>query len=124
MILLLTFQASLITEYAAVVQPIQLAFQQQIQALKNQHEKFVTSLKQQQQACPAGPPAPPAEAEKAPAITTQPGKKISPTISLLLWSLGPSTYFWFYLNYLLHMDISNNKVSKSELGLLKRLFKA
>ncbi|XP_054880117.1 calcium homeostasis endoplasmic reticulum protein [Poeciliopsis prolifica] len=65
------YQASLITEYAAVVQPIQLAFQQQIQALKTQHEKFVSSLKQQQQACPAGSAPPPAEAEKVPPITTQ-----------------------------------------------------
>uniref|UniRef100_A0A8C9WXI7 Calcium homeostasis endoplasmic reticulum protein n=1 Tax=Sander lucioperca TaxID=283035 RepID=A0A8C9WXI7_SANLU len=37
------YQASLITEYAAAVQPIQLAFQQQIQALKTQHEEFVSS---------------------------------------------------------------------------------
>uniref|UniRef100_A0A8B9RMG6 Calcium homeostasis endoplasmic reticulum protein n=1 Tax=Astyanax mexicanus TaxID=7994 RepID=A0A8B9RMG6_ASTMX len=42
------YQASLITEYAGVVQPVQLAFQQQIQALKTQHEEFVTNLKQQQ----------------------------------------------------------------------------
>ncbi|CAJ1060157.1 calcium homeostasis endoplasmic reticulum protein isoform X2 [Xyrichtys novacula] len=42
------YQASLITEYAGVVQPIQLAFQQQIAALKTQHEEFVSSLKQQQ----------------------------------------------------------------------------
>lgn len=87
MILLLIFQASLITEYAGVVQPIQLAFQQQIQALKTQHEKFVTSLKQQQQACPAGPAAPPAEAEKAPPITTQASKRISPTNCLSVCSV-------------------------------------
>ncbi|TMS20215.1 Calcium homeostasis endoplasmic reticulum protein [Larimichthys crocea] len=43
------YQASLITEYAAAVQPIQLAFQQQIQSLKTQHDEFVSSLKQQQQ---------------------------------------------------------------------------
>ncbi|KAF7703049.1 calcium homeostasis endoplasmic reticulum protein isoform X1 [Silurus meridionalis] len=42
------YQASLITEYAAVVQPVQLAFQQQIQTLKSQHEEFVANLKQQQ----------------------------------------------------------------------------
>uniref|UniRef100_A0A8C2GXR8 Calcium homeostasis endoplasmic reticulum protein n=1 Tax=Cyprinus carpio TaxID=7962 RepID=A0A8C2GXR8_CYPCA len=42
------YQASLITEYAPVVQPVQMAFQQQIQALKTQHEEFVTNLKQQQ----------------------------------------------------------------------------
>uniref|UniRef100_A0A3B5LDF1 Uncharacterized protein n=1 Tax=Xiphophorus couchianus TaxID=32473 RepID=A0A3B5LDF1_9TELE len=81
------YQASLITEYAGVVQPIQLAFQQQIQALKTQHEKFVTSLKQQQQACPAGPAAPPAEAEKAPPITTQASKRISPTNGLSVCSV-------------------------------------
>uniref|UniRef100_A0AAY5EMN8 Calcium homeostasis endoplasmic reticulum protein n=1 Tax=Electrophorus electricus TaxID=8005 RepID=A0AAY5EMN8_ELEEL len=43
------YQASLITEYAGVVQPVQLAFQQQIQALKTQHDEFVANLKQQQQ---------------------------------------------------------------------------
>uniref|UniRef100_A0A4W6BXN3 Calcium homeostasis endoplasmic reticulum protein n=1 Tax=Lates calcarifer TaxID=8187 RepID=A0A4W6BXN3_LATCA len=73
------YQASLITEYAAVVQPIQLAFQQQIQALKTQHEEFVASLKQQQQQQqqPQPQPAPvaqlatPTEPEKAP--PSQPG---------------------------------------------------
>ncbi|KAA0711909.1 Calcium homeostasis endoplasmic reticulum protein ERPROT 213-21 SR-related CTD-associated factor 6 [Triplophysa tibetana] len=44
------YQASLITEYAPGVQPIQMAFQQQIQALKTQHEEFVANLKQQQTA--------------------------------------------------------------------------
>ncbi|KAG2464224.1 CHERP protein, partial [Polypterus senegalus] len=43
------YQASLITEYAAVVQPVQLAFQQEIQTLKTQHDEFVSTLKQQQQ---------------------------------------------------------------------------
>uniref|UniRef100_A0A4W5N6V2 Calcium homeostasis endoplasmic reticulum protein n=1 Tax=Hucho hucho TaxID=62062 RepID=A0A4W5N6V2_9TELE len=43
------YQASLITEYAAVVQPVQLAFQQQIQTLKTQHEEFVANLTVQQQ---------------------------------------------------------------------------
>ncbi|KAL7992848.1 hypothetical protein Chor_017104 [Crotalus horridus] len=43
------YQATLITEYANVVQPIQVAFQQQIQNLKTQHEEFVNSLTQQQQ---------------------------------------------------------------------------
>uniref|UniRef100_A0A7N8Y347 Calcium homeostasis endoplasmic reticulum protein n=1 Tax=Mastacembelus armatus TaxID=205130 RepID=A0A7N8Y347_9TELE len=66
------YQASLITEYAAVVQPIQLAFQQQIQALKTQHEEFVASLKQQQQPQPAQLAAT-AEPEKAPPLTTQTG---------------------------------------------------
>ena len=32
-----------------MVQPVQLAFQQQIQVLKTQHEEFVATLKQQQQ---------------------------------------------------------------------------
>ena len=41
-------QATLITEYSSVVQPVQLAFQQQIQTLKTQHEEFVNSLTQQQ----------------------------------------------------------------------------
>uniref|UniRef100_A0A7N8XZV9 Calcium homeostasis endoplasmic reticulum protein n=1 Tax=Mastacembelus armatus TaxID=205130 RepID=A0A7N8XZV9_9TELE len=68
------YQASLITEYAAVVQPIQLAFQQQIQALKTQHEEFVASLKQQQQPQPAQLAAT-AEPEKAPPLTTQTGEK-------------------------------------------------
>uniref|UniRef100_A0A8C4DJV9 Calcium homeostasis endoplasmic reticulum protein n=1 Tax=Dicentrarchus labrax TaxID=13489 RepID=A0A8C4DJV9_DICLA len=67
------YQASLITEYAAVVQPIQLAFQQQIQALKTQHEEFVASLKQQPQPAPVAQLSTPAEAEKAPAMTTQAG---------------------------------------------------
>lgn len=31
-----------------MVQPVQLAFQQQIQALKTQHDEFVANLKQQQ----------------------------------------------------------------------------
>uniref|UniRef100_H3C7T8 Calcium homeostasis endoplasmic reticulum protein n=1 Tax=Tetraodon nigroviridis TaxID=99883 RepID=H3C7T8_TETNG len=60
------YQASLITEYAAVVQPIQAAFQQQIQALKTQHQEFVSSLKQSQSAAGAQL-APAAEPEKPPA---------------------------------------------------------
>uniref|UniRef100_A0A7M4FH05 Calcium homeostasis endoplasmic reticulum protein n=1 Tax=Crocodylus porosus TaxID=8502 RepID=A0A7M4FH05_CROPO len=43
------YQANLMTEYATVVQPVQVAFQQQIQNLKTQHEEFVSSLTQQQQ---------------------------------------------------------------------------
>ncbi|MXQ93477.1 hypothetical protein E5288_WYG021178 [Bos mutus] len=35
------YQATLITEYSSVVQPVQLAFQQQIQTLKTQHEDLV-----------------------------------------------------------------------------------
>uniref|UniRef100_A0A672FDX9 Calcium homeostasis endoplasmic reticulum protein n=1 Tax=Salarias fasciatus TaxID=181472 RepID=A0A672FDX9_SALFA len=66
------YQAALITEYAAVVQPVQLAFQQQIQALKTQHEDFVLTLTAMIQArlvrpaahgalepLPAGKPPPP-----------------------------------------------------------------
>ncbi|XP_030876015.1 calcium homeostasis endoplasmic reticulum protein isoform X2 [Leptonychotes weddellii] len=80
------YQATLINEYSSVVQPVQLAFQQQIQTLKTQHEEFVNSLAQQQQqqiqmpqmeaevkATPP-PPAPPPAPTPAPAIppTTQP----------------------------------------------------
>lgn len=73
-------QASLITEYAGVVQPIQLAFQQQIAALKTQHEEFVSSLKQQQQQqqlqpAPVAQLPTPAESEKAPPMTAQAGKR-------------------------------------------------
>jgi calcium homeostasis ER protein len=80
-------QATLINEYSAVVQPVQLAFQQQIQTLKTQHEDFVSSLAQQQQlpqmeaevkATPP-PPAPPPAPAPAPAMppTTQPGRRLS-----------------------------------------------
>uniref|UniRef100_A0A3P8QJR3 Calcium homeostasis endoplasmic reticulum protein n=1 Tax=Astatotilapia calliptera TaxID=8154 RepID=A0A3P8QJR3_ASTCA len=72
--------ASLITEYAAVVQPVQLAFQQQIQALKTQHDEFVASLKQQHQSQPQSAPvgqlAAPAEPEKPPPMTTQADVKL------------------------------------------------
>uniref|UniRef100_A0A665SYZ8 Calcium homeostasis endoplasmic reticulum protein n=1 Tax=Echeneis naucrates TaxID=173247 RepID=A0A665SYZ8_ECHNA len=68
------YQASLITEYAGVVQPIQLAFQQQIQALKTQHEEFVSSLKQQQsQPAPVTQLTTSTESEKPPPMTTQSG---------------------------------------------------
>lgn len=85
----LLLQATLISEHSAAVQPVQLAFQQQIQTLKTQHEEFVSSLAQPQpqpQPLPlpqleaevkaTPPPAPPAPAP-APAIppTTQPGKE-------------------------------------------------
>ncbi|KAM3876209.1 calcium homeostasis endoplasmic reticulum protein [Diretmus argenteus] len=69
------YQASLITEYAAVVQPVQLAFQQQIQTLKTQHEEFVASLTQQQQPpppTPVGQLATP-DTENASPMTTQAG---------------------------------------------------
>lgn len=66
-------QASLITEYAAVVQPIQVAFQQQIQSLKTQHDEFVSSLKQSQSATVAQL-APAAEPEKALPMTAQAGE--------------------------------------------------
>nr|XP_020512750.1 LOW QUALITY PROTEIN: calcium homeostasis endoplasmic reticulum protein [Labrus bergylta] len=75
------YQASVITEYAGAVQPIQLAFQQQIAALKTQHEEFVGSLKQQHlNAAPVAQLAAPAEAEKAPPMTTQAGD-VKPPIS-------------------------------------------
>lgn len=59
------------------MQPIQLAFQQQIQSLKTQHDEFVSSLKQQQQpqAAPVAQLAAPTEPEKAPPMTTQAGEK-------------------------------------------------
>lgn len=56
-----------------MVQPIQLAFQQQIQALKTQHEEFVASLKQPQSA-PVAQPVTPTEPEKALPMTTQAGE--------------------------------------------------
>lgn len=66
------YQASLITEYAGVVQPIQIAFQQQIQALKTQHEEFVVSLKQQQsQPVPVAQLPAAADLETAPAMALQ-----------------------------------------------------
>uniref|UniRef100_A0A8C3ABY2 Calcium homeostasis endoplasmic reticulum protein n=1 Tax=Cyclopterus lumpus TaxID=8103 RepID=A0A8C3ABY2_CYCLU len=76
------YQASLITEYAAAVQPIQLAFQQQIQALNTQHEEFVSSLKQQQQplSAPVAQLVPLAEHEKA--LSTM--GDVKPTMSVLL----------------------------------------
>ncbi|XP_058494826.1 calcium homeostasis endoplasmic reticulum protein isoform X1 [Solea solea] len=92
------YHASLITEYAAVVQPIQLAFQQQIQTLKTQHDEFVASLKQQHQPQPQPQPqqqqqqqpqpqpvpvpqlAAPSEPEKPPPMTTQAGD-VKPAMS-------------------------------------------
>uniref|UniRef100_A0A4W5RJA8 Calcium homeostasis endoplasmic reticulum protein n=1 Tax=Hucho hucho TaxID=62062 RepID=A0A4W5RJA8_9TELE len=67
------YQASLITEYAAVVQPIQLAFQQQIQTLKTQHEEFVANLAVQQQNAAAVSQLAAAEPDIK-AVTTQPGE--------------------------------------------------
>lgn len=67
-------QAALITEYAAVVQPVQVAFQQQIQSLKTQHDEFVSSLKQSQSAAVAQL-APAAEPEKALPMTAQAGER-------------------------------------------------
>lgn len=89
-----------------MVQPVQLAFQQQIQSLKTQHEEFVSSLAQQQQQPPqsqsqsqpqpqiqlpqmeadvkATPPpaAPPSTSTPAPTIppTTQPGMRFRPSL--------------------------------------------
>ena len=73
-------QASLITEYAAAVQPVQLAFQQQIQALKAQHEEYVSSVKQQAAAAsaqlpgPPGQPPAPGDGEQALPMTAQAGE--------------------------------------------------
>lgn len=75
-------QASLITEYAAVVQPIQVAFQQQIQALKTQHEEFVSSLKQ------SGAPA---EPEKPPPMTAPGGRELGGGSAALLSPCGRPT---------------------------------
>lgn len=90
-----------------MVQPVQLAFQQQIQSLKTQHEEFVSSLAQQQQQQQQQPPpqqppqpqiqlpqmeadvkatpppsAPPPASAPAPAIppTTQPGMRFPPPL--------------------------------------------
>eukprot|EP00063_Salmo_salar_P029810 XP_014004645.1 PREDICTED: calcium homeostasis endoplasmic reticulum protein isoform X4 [Salmo salar] len=68
------YQASLITEYAAVVQPIQLAFQQQIQTLKTQHEEFVANLAVQQQQNAAAVSQLAAAEPDIKAVTTQPGE--------------------------------------------------
>lgn len=57
-----------------MVQPIQLAFQQQIQALKTQHEEFVSSLKQQPQSAAVTQPLASAEPDKPLPMTTQAGK--------------------------------------------------
>uniref|UniRef100_A0AAQ4RYX7 Calcium homeostasis endoplasmic reticulum protein n=1 Tax=Gasterosteus aculeatus aculeatus TaxID=481459 RepID=A0AAQ4RYX7_GASAC len=76
------YQASLITEYAVAVQPIQLAFQQQIQALKSQHEEFVASLKQQPLSASAAQLAPRAELEKAPPLSTKAGG-VKPPMAVL-----------------------------------------
>ncbi|XP_072294440.1 calcium homeostasis endoplasmic reticulum protein isoform X2 [Eucyclogobius newberryi] len=65
------YQASLITEYAGVVQPIQVAFQQQVQVLKAQHEEFVSSLKKQHQPQPAPAQIPLLEADKPPGLAPQ-----------------------------------------------------
>uniref|UniRef100_A0AAY4DDH8 Calcium homeostasis endoplasmic reticulum protein n=1 Tax=Denticeps clupeoides TaxID=299321 RepID=A0AAY4DDH8_9TELE len=80
------YQASLITEYAAVVQPVQVAFQQQLQALKTQHEEFVSNLKQQHSAAAAAAVAaassvgqlPPGDGEvksQGPPMSSQPEAK-------------------------------------------------
>ena len=55
------------------MQPIQLAFQQQIQALKTQHEEFVSSLKQPQPASVVQIAAP-ADPEKVLPMNTHAGE--------------------------------------------------
>uniref|UniRef100_A0A3B4BHH6 Uncharacterized protein n=1 Tax=Periophthalmus magnuspinnatus TaxID=409849 RepID=A0A3B4BHH6_9GOBI len=67
------YQASLITEYAGVVQPIQVAFQQQVQALKAQHEEFVSSLKKRHQPQSAPSQIPLLETDNPPGIAPPAG---------------------------------------------------
>ncbi|KAK7889136.1 hypothetical protein WMY93_024696 [Mugilogobius chulae] len=85
------YQASLITEYASVVQPIQVAFQQQVQALKAQHEEFVSSLKKQHQPPPAPTQIPLLETDKPPGVASQPEVKpvVPPSASRDLDSAPP-----------------------------------
>lgn len=73
-----------------MVQPVQTAFQQQIQALQAQHQELVASLRQspapaQPQPQPSPVPAavvqPPAGEREAPAPTTQHGTGIGPLLS-------------------------------------------
>ncbi|XP_078279712.1 calcium homeostasis endoplasmic reticulum protein isoform X5 [Rhinoraja longicauda] len=66
------YQASLITEFAAVVQPIQMAFQQQIQTLKAQHQEFVDSLTKHQQAQPPPQPQPQPQSQPQPQPLLEP----------------------------------------------------
>lgn len=76
------YQASMITEYAGVVQPIQVAFQQQIQALKAQHEEFVSNLKKQHQPQPSPVQIPMlAEPDKPPGIPPAEVKTVIPSPS-------------------------------------------
>lgn len=61
-----------------MVQPVQLAFQQQIAALKTQHDDFVSSLKQQQpppQSAAVTQPLTSAEGDKPSPMNTQAGTK-------------------------------------------------
>ena len=57
-----------------MVQPVQMAFQQQIQTLKTQHEEFVSNLKQQSG---GGPQLAPQDSDaKTPApMAPQPGEE-------------------------------------------------
>lgn len=61
-----------------MVQPIQLAFQQQIQSLKTQHEEFVVSLKQQPPPASVAQLAAPVEPEKTSPLSSQPGEETHP----------------------------------------------
>lgn len=57
-----------------MVQPVQLAFQQQIQTLKTQHEEFVANLTVQQTAAAAAVSQLAAAETDVKAVTTQPGE--------------------------------------------------
>ncbi|KAM4710088.1 calcium homeostasis endoplasmic reticulum protein isoform 2-T2 [Discoglossus pictus] len=79
-------QASLLAEFASVVQPVLMAFQQQIQTLKTQHEEFVAGLKQQQQIqIPVMEPIPEAAAPvpaPAPAPAQVPPPDVKPPLAV------------------------------------------
>lgn len=89
------YQANLITEYATVVQPVQVAFQQQIQNLKTQHEEFVNSLTQQQQQQQIQIPplenevksTPPPQAPSAAPASAPPSAPVTQAGTELTWGL-------------------------------------
>lgn len=101
----------MITEYATVVQPVQVAFQQQIQNLKTQHEEFVNSLTQQQQQQQIQIPplenevksTPPPQAPTAAPASAPPSAPVTQAGTNLFWgpvqkSVGGNTVrFFFFL---------------------------
>ncbi|XP_018095302.1 calcium homeostasis endoplasmic reticulum protein S homeolog isoform X1 [Xenopus laevis] len=78
-------QAALLTEYSSMVQPVLVAFQQQLQTLKTQHEEFVTGLQQQQIQIPVMEPIPetpvPAPAP-VPVPVLPPPEEVKPTMAI------------------------------------------